>query len=255
MTAIASRSSADATGAPWKFPARYDPFVLRRLGEDERVVGDRVDLDLEHPANVGERVARRAVDLGHAAQRVGVLDLAAVRVALRDPARVPEERPQPGRRRALAGMGPGVVDAPRRAPRACPACASSDIAPATSARLDQPLRAEERERADRGHGLGAVDERDAFLRRELERLDPGRGQRLARRHPAAVPPRLPLADQREPEMGERGQVAARAHRSLRRDPRPDARVQVVEDPLAEDRPHTRAAAPPACSRGGARSPA
>ncbi len=43
-------------------------------GEDERVVGGSVDLDAEDALELRERVARRAVDLRHAAQAVGVLD-------------------------------------------------------------------------------------------------------------------------------------------------------------------------------------
>jgi hypothetical protein len=45
------------------------------LGEDERVVGRAVHLDVEHPPEMVERVADGAVDLRHAAQRVGILDL------------------------------------------------------------------------------------------------------------------------------------------------------------------------------------
>ena len=41
----------------------------------ERIVGRRVELDVEHPAQVVEGIADRAVDLWHAARRVRILDL------------------------------------------------------------------------------------------------------------------------------------------------------------------------------------
>ena len=50
------------------------------VGKDQRIVGDRVDLARQHFGRVAQRVARRAVHLRHAAQRVGVLDLVAVGV-------------------------------------------------------------------------------------------------------------------------------------------------------------------------------
>jgi hypothetical protein len=47
------------------------------LRKDERVVRGRVQLHVQHAAQVVERVAAGAVDLGHAAERVRVLDLVA----------------------------------------------------------------------------------------------------------------------------------------------------------------------------------
>ena len=55
--------------------------VLRHVaasGEDERIVGRGVHLDVEDAVEVVEGVAGGAVDLGHAADRVGVLDAVAV---------------------------------------------------------------------------------------------------------------------------------------------------------------------------------
>ena len=79
-----AKSSASAIGSPWKLPplmTRPPPVAIvsgvgdAAAGEDERVVGRRVELDVEDPAQVVERVAHGAVDLRHAAQRVRVLDL------------------------------------------------------------------------------------------------------------------------------------------------------------------------------------
>src|SRR3989304_4773183 len=69
--AMASTSSARATGRPGKLPAGA---ALPRPGEDQWFVGCGVDLGLHRPPRVGDPVPRRAVHLGHAAQSVGVLD-------------------------------------------------------------------------------------------------------------------------------------------------------------------------------------
>ena len=61
---------------------------VRTVGEDERIVGGRIDLDLEHPADVGQRIGNRAVDLRHAANRVWVLDLVRLVVVRADQCRV-----------------------------------------------------------------------------------------------------------------------------------------------------------------------
>ncbi len=57
-----------------------DDFVS--VGEDERVVGGGVQLDVEDAAHEFDRVVHHAVDLRHAAQRVRVLHAAAVPVRL-----------------------------------------------------------------------------------------------------------------------------------------------------------------------------
>ena len=62
---------ARASGSPWKLP----PEITSPVREDERVVGGGIHLDVQHALQLVERVPHRAMDLGHAAQRVGVLDL------------------------------------------------------------------------------------------------------------------------------------------------------------------------------------
>ena len=94
--------------------------------EDERIVRRAVHLALEDLAGVGEGVARRAVDLRHAAQGVVVLDAAAAAVRFADRA-AGEERPQVGRalharrgaaaRRRSAGRRPRPSRARRRGRR------------------------------------------------------------------------------------------------------------------------------------------
>ena len=63
-TAIAAKSSASATGWPWKLPPEID-LVAVVADEDERVVGHARRLALEHAAHV--RRARRASRRGPAA--------------------------------------------------------------------------------------------------------------------------------------------------------------------------------------------
>ena len=67
----------------------------------------------------------------------------------------------------------------------------------------------------RGHQGGAVDQRDPFLLGEIERDDSVVDERRRRREPRAVrADELPLADQREGDVGERGEVAGRPDRPL-----------------------------------------
>ena len=75
-------------------------------------------------------------------------------------------------------------------------------------------QAEQRER--RGH-LGAVQQRQPFLRAQGDRLEPGAGQRFGRRDDLAVDPRLADPDQGSRHMGQRRQIAGSADRSLRGD--------------------------------------
>ena len=77
----------------------------------------------------------------------------------------------------------------------------------------EPPRPHERERGHRGHELRAVDQREALLRREPHRLEPGRGERLGAAQQRALEPRLALADERQRQVGERREVAARADRA------------------------------------------
>ena len=93
-------------------PAAGRHRVLGRdpaLREHERVVGRAVHLDVEDPSEVVERVADRAVDLRHAAQRVRVLDLVARRLVGGLEAGVAEEVAELGGDGDLAGVRPGEL--------------------------------------------------------------------------------------------------------------------------------------------------
>ena len=161
--------------------------------------------------------------LRHAAERVGVLHLAAVRVALHDLA-VGEQRAQVRRDDAPA-RGAGARPCRRSSNgRFEPLSASRLIAPATSASVQSASASQQRERAERGHVLRAVDEREPLLRLEHDRArGPPRASASAPgMHLTVAKLRLALADQREREVRERREIAGRADRALRRDARRDA---------------------------------
>ena len=180
--------------------------------------------------DVVEQVARGAVHLRRAAERVRVLHLVAPAVRLVD--RRALEQPEDVRGRvALAPQRPERVDLREEArPRALQRLERERAGDVGG--LREPARAHEAERAERGHELRAVDEREALLRLQRHRLEPDRGERLARRE-AARPSteRLALADERQREMRERREVAARADRAAARHVRQDAAVEALEQQL------------------------
>ena len=100
-------------------------------------------------------------------------------------------------------------------------------------RLREPPSAHEAERAERGHELRAVDEREALLRLERCGSSPARSSASRAGKPLAVEPRLPLADERQREMRERREVAARADRAARRHDRQHTAVEALEQQLDE----------------------
>ena len=85
--------------------------------------------------------------------------------------------------------------------------------------LGEPPRPHEPERAERGHELRAVDEREPLLRLEPIGSSPTRASASRAGQELAVDPRLALADERQREVRERREVAARADRAAARDVR------------------------------------
>ena len=113
----------------------------------------------------------------------------------------------------LAGVGAGRVDARVerhvRAEERVEREGAQDVG-----RADGAERVGHREPADGGHELRAVDEGEALLRLEGHRLEAGGAQGLAAVQDPPVDPALALAHERQREVGERGEVAARAHGPL-----------------------------------------
>ena len=102
---------------------------------------------------------------------------------------------------------------------------------------EQVLGLEEAAQRVGGGHLGAVQERQALLGRQGQRLQPGERERLARLQPAAAMARLALAEQHQRHVGERREVARGAHRALGRDQRVNLGVEQRDqrvDDLAAD---------------------
>ena len=97
----------------------------------------------------------------------------------------------------------------------------------------EPPRPDERERCHRGHELRPVDQREALLRDEAQRLEADRGERVRATEQLSVHPRLALADERQREVRQRSEIAARPDRAARRHARQDASVQALDQELDE----------------------
>ena len=185
-TAIASASSANATGWPWKLPFETHRPVL---GEDERVVRRRVQLGGGGSLDVGEQIAGRAVHLRRAAQRVRVLHVVAPAVRLED-RRVVEQPEDVRRRSGLARQRPELVDAREEALARALERLDRERAGDVS-RLREAPRPHEAERGERAHELRAVDEREPFLRLQAQRLEARPRERVGAGEQLAVDARSP----------------------------------------------------------------
>ena len=119
-----------------------------------------------------------------------------------------------------------------------PCSDSSERAHARSAVAAKPLRAHDAEGRHRRHELRAVDEGQALLARQANRLEAYRPERGGSVQELTVHDGLPLPHERERQMSERRKVAARPDRSARRHPREHAAVQALEQEL--DRRDVRA---------------
>jgi hypothetical protein len=80
-------------------------------------------------------------------------------------------------------------------------------------RAQQPFGARQRQDTDRKHALCAVDEREPFLRLELERSEPCAAQRIACRLDAVRREEPTPADQGQGETCERREVARGTERA------------------------------------------
>jgi hypothetical protein len=98
-----------------------------------------------------------------------------------------------------------------------------------------------RQAGEREHPLGAVDQGEALLVGELQRLEAGAPQALRRRHALPVHLHLALADERQREVRELGQVAGGAHGAVLGDHRRHPGGQQREKCLHDDRAHARVA--------------
>ncbi len=90
--------------------------------------------------------------------------------------------------------------------------------------------------------LGAVHQGQPLLRHQAKRLDLRSAQRLGGRHPHPSQDRLAFAQKAERQMGERGEIAARADGALLRNHRQQIRVQKGQKRLDHPGAHARVAA-------------
>ena len=114
--------------------------------------------------------------------------------------------------RDLAGVRARSVDrrmeARERALQGLERHRTGDVAdPGETAGTDEP------ECRHRRHELRPVDQREALFRLKPHRGQPGPRQGLGARQPLLPDPRLPLADERQRQVGERGEVTARSDRA------------------------------------------
>ncbi len=84
---------------------------------------------------------------------------------------------------------------------------------------------------DGEHGLGAVDEADAFFGVKIDGVDTGALQGFGAGENFAIEFRLAFADQDQRHVGERRQIAARAHAALRRNHGRDAAIEKIAEAL------------------------
>ena len=196
------------------------------VDEHERVVGGRVQLHRDRRLGVRQEVARCAVHLGRATERVRVLNLVAPAMGL-DDRRALEELENVCGRRCLPGQRSRCMDLREEArPRALQRLDCQGARNVGGLRQTPGPR--QTERTEGGHELRPVDEREPLLRLEGDRLEPYLGECCGAAHSLAVDPRFALADEREGEVRQGREVAARADRSPARNVRQDPAVQAFD---------------------------
>ena len=100
-------------------------------------------------------------------------------------------------------------------------------------RLGEPPRADDSKRGECAHELGPVHEREPFLGLEAKRLEPRPGERVGAREKLPADPCPSLADERQREMRQRSEVAARPDRASARHLRQDTVLETIEQPLGD----------------------
>ena len=110
----------------------------------------------------------------------------------------------------------------------------------------EPARAHEAERADGCHELRAVDEGQPLLRAKHHRLEPDGGERLAAGQQPSFDPGIAFAYERQREVSERCEVAARADGASTRHDREHAAVQSTRSAAPRAPPGRRSCPSRAC---------
>ena len=169
-------SAAKATGSAWKLPPdSASPVSAKISGLSETPLASIA----ERAGRLAQQVEHRAHHLRLAAQAVGVLHAVVADAGARrgwrcrPSARAAHRRRSiwPGWRRSAWMRGSNGASEPL--------AASVESAPVTSAAWNSVSRLEQRGQRIGGRELRAVEQRQAFLRPERQRREPGRAQRLA----------------------------------------------------------------------------
>ncbi len=207
-------------------------------GIDEGVVAGAVDLDLERAADRGQRIEEDADDVRGAPDGVPVLDTGSAR---RERGIVFQVLADPPAAERGPGVGLGGED---------PLVEVSRLSLERVAhhrrdrggRPGDPDRAVERDACQCRHHARAVHQREALLGSEDERLDPGTAQGVGRRKRHAPEPGLPLPHDHGSQVGERSEVATRAHGALLRDHGKDPVLEQLAQTFEQDLPDPGGAA-------------
>ena len=214
---------------------------LAVLGEYERVVGHRVHLHFEPCHDVVEKVAHRTVHLRSATDAVGVLHPDVVSAVRLPNLGALHQRPHVPGAALLARMGAQGMDS--RVEGGVGAAQRVGGHRADQVRgAHQATGVEDGDGEQRGHRLGAVDEREPLLRLQDQGLPADRGEALRRRHPLAPDHELAPSDQGESKVRERGEIAARTDRAPARHARQGIGIEQGKERIDHLRPHAGVAA-------------
>ena len=216
---------------------RLDPAVEG----DHRVVDRARELALGDRAGVVEGVARRAVHLRGAAQRVRVLHAGEARGRVaRDRARSLEHGAHVRGAHRLAGMRPQRLQVGREHAVGAREPLDAHRGGEVGGR-EQRVEVVERERQHPEHAVGAVDEGEPLLLLQDDRLEAGGGEggRAIHRRTVRVA-HVALAHDRQRAVRERREVARAAEAAVLADDRRDAGVEHVGVGLRDQRTHARA---------------
>ena len=214
VSVMARKSSACATGCPWKLP----PEITSPSAKTSGLSVDALSSTATVSSREADRVGDRAEHLGGAAQAVGVLHPRVVLpVRLADLA-VAQERAHQRRGFALSPVGAGLVDPGIERRRRAPERLQAHRRRADRGAPEHPGIVHQ-QRQQRGLRLGAVDEGEPFLGREAERAQAGGRERRRGRRGARGAQHLAFAHQRQGDMAR----AAPGRRSRRRCPAPAPR--------------------------------
>ena len=208
---------------------------LAGIGEDDRVVRDRADLDRQDLRGVRQRVAEGSVYLRGAPERVGILDQVPTFAMRGHDLAICQQPPEIRRRCRLPGMGTetleALVEGAIGAKDGLDGHRGSDIR-----RLGQQLRPMGRKGTQRQHPLCAVYERDPLLRLQRQWFQPGAAESNCCSHRNALEGDPALTDQWQGQVRERREVAGGSKRALLGHDGEDLAVQELDQPLRYQRP-------------------